>query len=113
MSNKKTCIDTKGINAIICKHYVLNIYIYTYELVLLWAKSNNPNKAKQIISTLDDRNGETYTLCVADTFFGDISGRPWKGEILGDPGHWAKGPAKRKHTSQWFAGLAQQWKSGI
>jgi len=39
------------------------------------------------MSTLDDRNGETYTLCVADTFFGDISGRVGKDDILGDPGH--------------------------
>lgn len=42
------------------------------------------------ISTLDDRNGETYTLCVADTFLGDISGRLGKGDILGDPGPFAK-----------------------
>ena len=38
-------------------------------------------------STLDDRNGETYTLCATDTFFGDISGTLLKGDILGDPGH--------------------------
>ena len=36
---------------------------------------------------LDDRNKETYTLCAADTFLGDISGRLLKGDILGDPGH--------------------------
>jgi hypothetical protein len=42
---------------------------------------------KKYTSTLDDRNGETYTLCAADTFFGDISGRLGKGDILGDPGH--------------------------
>lgn len=45
---------------------------------------------------MDDRNGETYTLCVADTFFGDISGRVGKVDILGDPGHWAKWPVKRR-----------------
>lgn len=39
--------------------------------------------------TLDDRRGETYTLCAAETFFGDISGRLGKGVTLGDPGHWA------------------------
>lgn len=37
--------------------------------------------------TFDDRNGETYTLCAAETFFGDISGRLGKGEVLGDVGH--------------------------
>jgi hypothetical protein len=38
-------------------------------------------------STLDDRNGETYTLCADDTFLGDISGRLGKGDTLGDAGH--------------------------
>lgn len=37
---------------------------------------------------MDVRNGETYTLCTADTFLGDISGRVGKGDTLGDPGHW-------------------------
>lgn len=44
-------------------------------------------KQKTKGSTLDVRNGETYTLCVADTFLGDISGRAGKRETLGDPGH--------------------------
>lgn len=53
------------------------------------SKENGIPRRKQIEqpSTLDDRNGETYTLCVADTFFGDISGRLGNGDILGDPGH--------------------------
>lgn len=37
--------------------------------------------------TSDVRNGETYTLCVADTFLGDISGRAGKTDALGYPGH--------------------------
>jgi len=61
------------------------------------------------MSTLDDRNGETYTLCVADTFFGDISGRVGKDDILGDPGHWAKWPVKRRtHKS---VNRSQDWHS--
>ena len=55
----------------------------------------------KIINTLDDPNGKTHSICVADTFFGDISGRFGKGDILGDPGHWAKRPAK--YTTQWIA----------
>ena len=42
-------------------------------------------KRKQ--TTLVGLNGETYLLSDADIFFGDISGRLGKGEILGDPGH--------------------------
>lgn len=33
-------------------------------------------------------------MCAADTFFGDISGRVGKGDILGDPGHGANQPEK-------------------
>lgn len=51
--------------------------------------------AARQITTLDDRNGDTYTLCAADTFFGDISGRLGKGDIFGDPGHGPNWP--RKH----------------
>lgn len=40
--------------------------------------------------TFDDRSGETYTLCTADTFLGDISGRLGNLDTLGDPGHWPK-----------------------
>lgn len=38
-------------------------------------------------TTFDDRSGDTYTLCTADTFFGDMSGRLGKEDTLGDPGH--------------------------
>lgn len=47
----------------------------------------NSMENKKRLSTLDVRNGDTYTLCVVDTFFGDISGRFGKGATLGDPGH--------------------------
>ena len=51
-----------------------------------WINQVNTTENRRL-STLDVRNGDTYTLCVADTFFGDISGRLGKGATLGDPGH--------------------------
>lgn len=36
--------------------------------------------------TLIDLRGETNTLCEAETFFGDMSGRAGKAEGTGDPG---------------------------
>lgn len=68
---------------------------------LIWKWSGKGAKpihmnSNKYTSTFDDRNGETYTLWAADTFFGDISGRLGKGDILGDAGHWANQPGNTK-----------------
>lgn len=40
-----------------------------------------------IYTTFEDRSGETYTLCAAETFLGDISGRVGNGDVFGEAGH--------------------------
>lgn len=49
-------------------------------------KRKGMSKKEQLTNTLEDLNGDTYTLCEAETFFGDISGRFGNGDTLGDPG---------------------------
>ena len=58
----------------------LSLYIYIY--IYIYA-----NTSLVKLNTLVDRNGDTYTLCTADTFFGDMSGRLGNEDTLGDPGH--------------------------
>jgi hypothetical protein len=44
-------------------------------------------KLTAILLTFDDRSGETYTLWVAETFFGDMSGRFGNRASRGDSGN--------------------------